>query len=110
MTRSRSTRARLAQERLAAREYAALAKFSSRADLIGVKTTAINKGPLNRGCHLKLSGRADYEVTVHGDALMLLARVEAPGERRIKLYEGGSGPERSGKSLWRPSGTANERN
>ena len=37
------------------REYVALARFSSKAEAIGVKTTGITKGPFGAGCLLKMS-------------------------------------------------------
>jgi hypothetical protein len=69
------------------REMTSLAKFSSKAEAFGIRTTNIGRGPLlGVGCRLQLSGNHDYEVLV-SNGQVLLGEVEASG-KRIRLSEG----------------------
>jgi hypothetical protein len=69
------------------REYLSLARFSLRAEAIGLKTTGIGKGPFGAGCLLKMS--RGYEALVDGTGNVILGRVEADG-KRVRLWETGT--------------------
>jgi hypothetical protein len=64
------------------RDYLALGRLSIAAGRLGVKATALSKGPLGQGALLKLSSPDhNYEVLVDGIGQALLGRVEADGKR-----------------------------
>jgi hypothetical protein len=86
--------ARVSYFGISAREYTSLAKFSSAADKLGLKTTSIGRGMFGTGCVLQMSGNHNYEVVLDGRGSVLLGKVEASG-KRIRLAEGGSNIEAS---------------
>jgi hypothetical protein len=73
-------------------EYVSLAKFSSKAEAIGVRTTAIDRGPFKAGARLTMSsGSTNYELDVH-NGVMVLGKLESNG-KRIRICEGRSGTQ-----------------
>jgi len=79
--------------RVSPRDYLDLGHFSIAADKLGVKSTAITKGPFGQGALLKLtSGSNHYEVLVDGTGGMLLGKIEADG-KRVRLCEGSTNTE-----------------
>jgi hypothetical protein len=73
---------------LGEREYISLARFSSKAEALGLKLESIDKGRPFGGASLRLAGKAgnSYEVVVNGAGL-LLGKVTNDGTR-IRLYAG----------------------
>lgn len=70
---------------LSPQEYVSAARVSSKAEAeLGLKTTAITKGPFGSGCLLKLAGaRHEYELYLDGNGHALLGQVK--DGKRIRL-------------------------